>query len=305
MTRSSDYSCQNLPFSHEEMLKQSFTLDQYKQHLLVEKYKRKLSGLNHNQKEALLQHLQQREKKNCCTNQSGNFINLSNENEILKNETRQNFDQNQNYHSKEDFSFIESMKQMSVEDALQKMSVEDTLQKRTLLKQESIRQTLSATNVVNNSIKSNVKPVQEDEEQINNPKDFSMSDMLADPRWNGTRSIFNGNLSDRLDYMQRVGGNSLMIFIFHFVYERIIFLKIKLNTLDRNEALYTWSGHLPPKIYKNPIYSNKVFLGGVPWDITEGSLSDFRTTKLLKLVFLLLYPKSFSVYMNNCNKAMF
>lgn len=38
-----------------------------------------------------------------------------------------------------------------------------------------------------------------------------------------------------------------------------------------NEATCTWSGQLPPRNYKNPIYSCKVFLGGVPWDITEGS----------------------------------
>ena len=37
------------------------------------------------------------------------------------------------------------------------------------------------------------------------------------------------------------------------------------------EATCTWSGQLPAKVYKNPIYSCKVFLGGVPWDITEGS----------------------------------
>lgn len=39
-----------------------------------------------------------------------------------------------------------------------------------------------------------------------------------------------------------------------------------------NEATCTWSGQLPPRNYKNPIYSCKVFLGGVPWDITEGEL---------------------------------
>ena len=36
------------------------------------------------------------------------------------------------------------------------------------------------------------------------------------------------------------------------------------------EATCTWSGQLPPKVHKNPTYSCKVFLGGVPWDITEG-----------------------------------
>uniref|UniRef100_A0A672R919 Cytoplasmic polyadenylation element-binding protein 1-like n=1 Tax=Sinocyclocheilus grahami TaxID=75366 RepID=A0A672R919_SINGR len=39
-----------------------------------------------------------------------------------------------------------------------------------------------------------------------------------------------------------------------------------------NEATYTWEGCLPPRHYKNPVYSCKVFLGGVPWDITEASL---------------------------------
>ncbi|XP_066982328.1 cytoplasmic polyadenylation element-binding protein 1 isoform X1 [Macrobrachium rosenbergii] len=48
----------------------------------------------------------------------------------------------------------------------------------------------------------------------------------------------------------------------------------KAARLHRNAAVMcdatcTWSGQLPPKIYKNPIYSCKVFLGGVPWDVTE------------------------------------
>ncbi|KAK9512661.1 hypothetical protein O3M35_001036 [Rhynocoris fuscipes] len=38
------------------------------------------------------------------------------------------------------------------------------------------------------------------------------------------------------------------------------------------EATCTWSGPLPPRIHKNPTYSCKVFLGGVPWDITEATL---------------------------------
>ncbi|XP_014817101.1 PREDICTED: cytoplasmic polyadenylation element-binding protein 1 isoform X1 [Calidris pugnax] len=44
-----------------------------------------------------------------------------------------------------------------------------------------------------------------------------------------------------------------------------------------NEATCTWSGQLPPRHYKNPTYSCKVFLGGVPWDITEaGLINTFR-----------------------------
>ncbi|XP_048473120.1 cytoplasmic polyadenylation element-binding protein 1 isoform X2 [Rhincodon typus] len=44
-----------------------------------------------------------------------------------------------------------------------------------------------------------------------------------------------------------------------------------------SEATFTWRGQLPPRNYKNPIYSCKVFLGGVPWDITEvGLINTFR-----------------------------
>ncbi|CAC5379237.1 CPEB [Mytilus coruscus] len=50
-----------------------------------------------------------------------------------------------------------------------------------------------------------------------------------------------------------------------------------IRTLHRNaaamcEASCTWSGQLPPRNHKNPTYSCKVFLGGVPWDITESGL---------------------------------
>ncbi|XP_021420731.2 cytoplasmic polyadenylation element-binding protein 1a isoform X1 [Oncorhynchus mykiss] len=39
-----------------------------------------------------------------------------------------------------------------------------------------------------------------------------------------------------------------------------------------NDATFTWSGQLPPRNYKNQVYSCKVFLGGVPWDVTAASL---------------------------------
>jgi len=41
------------------------------------------------------------------------------------------------------------------------------------------------------------------------------------------------------------------------------------------DANYTWSGQLPPRARgagRNPTYSSKIFLGGVPWDITEHTL---------------------------------
>ena len=53
------------------------------------------------------------------------------------------------------------------------------------------------------------------------------------------------------------------------------------------DATCTWSGHLPARTYKNATYSCKVFLGGVPWDITEVSLTNafkqFGSIKVIKL----------------------
>ena len=34
----------------------------------------------------------------------------------------------------------------------------------------------------------------------------------------------------------------------------------------------TWSGLLAPRHHRRPVYSAKIFLGGVPWDVTEASL---------------------------------
>ena len=55
------------------------------------------------------------------------------------------------------------------------------------------------------------------------------------------------------------------------------------NLIDQNAKSYrtaasfceptcTWSGQLPPRDYENPMYSCKLFIGGVPWDITETAL---------------------------------
>lgn len=41
-----------------------------------------------------------------------------------------------------------------------------------------------------------------------------------------------------------------------------------------SEPTYTWSGQLPNRSYKNPVYSCKVFLGGVPWDVSEQGIID-------------------------------
>lgn len=38
------------------------------------------------------------------------------------------------------------------------------------------------------------------------------------------------------------------------------------------DATCTWSGYLQPRVHKVVNYSPKVFLGGIPWDISEQSL---------------------------------
>lgn len=38
------------------------------------------------------------------------------------------------------------------------------------------------------------------------------------------------------------------------------------------DPIFTWSGQLPKVVYSSPTYSCKVFLGGVPWDLTEDRL---------------------------------
>ncbi|XP_023331326.1 uncharacterized protein LOC111703576 [Eurytemora carolleeae] len=46
------------------------------------------------------------------------------------------------------------------------------------------------------------------------------------------------------------------------------------SAASQHEANCTWSGQLPPKQIagRQPSYSSKIFLGGVPWDITETTL---------------------------------
>uniref|UniRef100_A0A1I7UL59 Cytoplasmic polyadenylation element-binding protein 3 n=1 Tax=Caenorhabditis tropicalis TaxID=1561998 RepID=A0A1I7UL59_9PELO len=41
---------------------------------------------------------------------------------------------------------------------------------------------------------------------------------------------------------------------------------------DNNSAY--WHGELPPRDYTSPTFSRKIFVGGVPWDITEAALKD-------------------------------
>ena len=45
------------------------------------------------------------------------------------------------------------------------------------------------------------------------------------------------------------------------------------NAASLCDPICTWSGDLPPRNYKNATYSRKVFLGGVPLDMTEFSFT--------------------------------
>ncbi|RMX61092.1 hypothetical protein pdam_00010528, partial [Pocillopora damicornis] len=84
----------------------------------------------------------------------------------------------------------------------------------------------------------------------------TMSSLFTDPRWTGINPLFGmWNDPSSLDYFQHQGLPQL------------------LSGADFNKGnMKKWSGQLPRRNYKNPSYSTKVFLGGVPWDITEASL---------------------------------
>jgi len=86
--------------------------------------------------------------------------------------------------------------------------------------------------------------------------------MLMDPRWS-TLSQYYSQPQELIDLERRA---------------------MMGNDSEPVEPTYTWSGQLPPRNYKNPIYSNKVFLGGVPWDINEAGLQQaFRPFGAVKV----------------------
>ncbi|XP_054725032.1 cytoplasmic polyadenylation element-binding protein 1-B-like isoform X2 [Uloborus diversus] len=90
------------------------------------------------------------------------------------------------------------------------------------------------------------------------------SPFFLDRRWS-VNSVLNGNYGD-LDSIERAA-------------------RLYRNAAAFCEANCTWSGQLPPRAHKNPTYSCKVFLGGVPWDITEAGLVEafapFGSIKIL------------------------
>lgn len=65
------------------------------------------------------------------------------------------------------------------------------------------------------------------------------------------------------------------IFIYmHFTRTVETYWSVTINVIFfyLDDATCTWSGFLQPRIHKVVNYSPKVFLGGIPWDISEQSL---------------------------------
>lgn len=269
--KSSNQSPALPPTMSDSVSNKNVLLENYKQQaLLVEKYKRQLALLDTYKKQALLQRLydRQMEQKQMQIEEYKKNLSQDNSNEGFLQHQRVAFstpspeltDSVQNVQSTMSYPIGKTensdqiTREMTMKDSekaftnqFRQMSLQDTLQRRTLAVQESIRQTLAATNGTNNTDlnnnNENFMSFESPEQTL--ASDMNIVDMLADPRWSGMKQYFTHG-DDRHDHMRR---------------ER-----------DANEPTYTWSGHLPPKIYKNPIYSNKVFLGGVPWDITEAGL---------------------------------
>ena len=67
--------------------------------------------------------------------------------------------------------------------------------------------------------------------------------------------------------------NSVFVkpFVFVFNFNNLALLSFTHTHIDP-EVVCTWSGQLPARRHKNPTFSPRVFLGGVPWDITEAGL---------------------------------
>ncbi|XP_076340100.1 LOW QUALITY PROTEIN: cytoplasmic polyadenylation element-binding protein 1-like [Tachypleus tridentatus] len=89
---------------------------------------------------------------------------------------------------------------------------------------------------------------------VNRPEEpplFS-SPFFSDRRWTNVNSVFGYREMDTVEHAAKIYRNSALF----------------------SQATCTWSGQLPPRIHKNPVYSCKVFLGGVPWDITEAGLGE-------------------------------
>ncbi|CAG2105516.1 unnamed protein product [Medioppia subpectinata] len=101
---------------------------------------------------------------------------------------------------------------------------------------------------------------------IGRPRTPSVSDPLGDPTWSTRTNHLIPRITEPdyrfLDPKSKAEKEAI---------DRI--LKAMLGVSMTATATYTWTGQLPPKRRsKNPIYSCKVFLGGIPYDLTDGDL---------------------------------
>ena len=159
---------------------------------LLEKY-RMLSLLQ--QRQAALQKLQEKHmhekqlyiSENMNDRWNNNNINNTNRYDSSKNDLRQN---NSNVPNNE-YDIVERFK---------KLSTEDTMQLRTLRVQESIRQTLAASNSFN---KEGLEDVTKNPELLHqlSLQDLNIVDMLADPRWSGMK--YYGGTDYRNDFSRK------------------------------------------------------------------------------------------------------
>jgi hypothetical protein len=103
----------------------------------------------------------------------------------------------------------------------------------------------------------------------------SIGDLLGDKRWNPQGNALQGlgQMSTVLPPPNRSYSVDLSTPSQQPMIQRPLQQRVSVSgPLHQPEVICTWSGQLPPKRHKNPTYSPRIFLGGVPWDITEASL---------------------------------
>lgn len=80
------------------------------------------------------------------------------------------------------------------------------------------------------------------------------SPFMSDLRWQDRRSNNSYFRYSHTDIEQRAHGHR--------------------HSAAQSEPKFAWSGNLPVKVYRNPVYSPKVFLGGMPYEVTENQIID-------------------------------
>lgn len=232
--KSSNQSPALPPTMSDSVSNKNVLLENYKQQaLLVEKYKRQLALLDTYKKQALLQRLydRQMEQKQMQIEEYKKNLSQDNSNEGFLQHQRVAFstpspeltDSVQNVQSTMSYPIGKTensdqiTREMTMKDSekaftnqFRQMSLQDTLQRRTLAVQESIRQTLAATNGTNNTDlnnnNENFMSFESPEQTL--ASDMNIIDMLADPRWSGMKQYFTHG-DDRHDHMRRERGNFL------------------------------------------------------------------------------------------------